>query len=92
MTTISVDELERRLREVLSQVQAGDSVLIARDGHPVAELAPCDEKARVEKAFPGALRAAAQMREFRFERVPLTPGPDIVDVLRDVRDDRDLLP
>jgi prevent-host-death family protein len=40
MTTIPVEELEAHLREVLARVQAGEHVLIASDGEPVAELVP----------------------------------------------------
>ncbi len=92
MTTIAVEELEAHLREVLARVQAGERVLIASDGEPVAELSPCDGQTVLERVFPGTQPATRHMRDIHIDRVPLSPGPNIVEVLREVRDDRDLLP
>jgi len=92
VTTIPIEELEAHLRQILERVQAGERVLIASEGRPVAELSPCDPMAAIDRAFPGANRPAKHLRDIRIERVPLAPGPDVVDVLREIRDDRDLLP
>ncbi|MBI5949457.1 MAG: type II toxin-antitoxin system prevent-host-death family antitoxin [Chloroflexi bacterium] len=92
MTTIPIEELEAHLREVLARVQAGERLLIARDGEPVAELSPCDPLAAIERAFPGMRRATRHMRDIEIRRVRLSDGTDILDVLREVTEDRDLLP
>ena len=93
MTTIPVEELEAHLREVLARVQAGEHVLIASDGEPVAELVPCDPLIEtLRRAFPAMRPATKRMRDIHIERVSLSDGTDILDVLREVRDDRDLLP
>jgi prevent-host-death family protein len=92
VTTIPVEELERHLREVLARVQAGERVLIERDGEPVAELSPCDWKARLEKAFPGMKHATRHMRDIHIEPVRVPPAVDVVAMLIEDREDRDLLP
>ena len=89
MTKIPVEELEAHLREVLVRVQAGERVLIARDGEPVAELSPCDPVIEaLRKAFPGMRPATKRMRDIHIDRVSLSDDTDILDVLREVRDDR----
>ena len=92
MTTLTVGELEANLREVLERVRAGESVVIESDGAPAVQLSPCDPLARLEAAFPGMTRATKHMRDIHFERIPIAPGADVLEVLREVRDDRDLLP
>lgn len=94
MTTISIDELERRLREVLEQVQAGEHILIARDGKPVAEISPClaPWKARVQRAFPGVQWPTRSHKDLS-DVVPvrLPPGVDAVAMLLEDREERDSL-
>ena len=93
MTTIPVEELEAHLREVLARVRAGERVLIASDGEPVAELSPCESwKDRVEKVFPGVQHATKPMRDIHIEPVPVPPGVDVVAMLIEDREERELLP
>ena len=92
MTTLLIEELESHLREVIARVQAGETVLVVNDGGPVVQIAPCDPMDAAERAFPGMKRPTKRMSDVRIERVPLSDGSDILDVLREVRDDRDLLP
>ena len=40
MSTISVQDLERDLPSFLRRVEAGESFLIIRGGHPLAEVRP----------------------------------------------------
>ena len=41
MATVNVHEAETHLSRLLAQVEAGEEVVIARDGKPVARLVPC---------------------------------------------------
>ena len=40
MTTVNVHEAKSQLSRLLAQVEAGEEVIIARNGKPVARLAP----------------------------------------------------
>ena len=91
MTTIAIEELELHLREVLARVEAGETVLLARDGAAVAQIAPCDPLAALTRALPGVPRPTKHLRDVRFVPIPVGPGRDVVDVLREVRDDRDFV-
>jgi prevent-host-death family protein len=44
--TANIAEAQIRLSELVAKVEAGEQVVIARDGTPVAGLAPLDEVAR----------------------------------------------
>lgn len=48
--TVNVQEAKTRLSELLKRVEAGEDVVIARNGHPVAELRPAR---RVDLVFGG---------------------------------------
>ncbi len=91
MTTIPVEELELHLREVLARVEAGETVLLARDGAPVAQISPCDNLAALERAFPGAQRATKHLRDIEVEPLRLTRPVDSVQLTRQEREDREFL-
>lgn len=40
MTTVNVQDAKTRLSELLKRVEAGEQVIIARAGKPIAELRP----------------------------------------------------
>lgn len=40
MSTVSVEELERNLTALLERIEAGELLVVERDGRPVAELRP----------------------------------------------------
>ncbi len=50
MRTVNVQEAKTRLSELLKQVEAGEQVVIARAGRPIAELRPVE---RVDLVFGG---------------------------------------
>lgn len=84
MTTIPVEELELHLAGMLARVEAGETVLLARDGEPVAQISPCDSlPARLEKLFPGMQHTTEPMRDIRIEPVPVPPGVDVVMLIKD---------
>lgn len=49
-TTVNVQDAKTRLSELLKAVEAGESVIIARAGKPIAELRPLE---RVDLVFGG---------------------------------------
>ena len=91
MTTIAIEELELHLREVLARVQAGERVVVASDGEPVAEISPCDPLAALERAFPGMQRATKHMRDIPLPNVRLNAPADAVELIREEREDREFL-
>ena len=44
--TVNVHEAKTHLSRLLAQVEAGERILIARAGKPIAALVPVDEKPR----------------------------------------------
>ena len=46
MTTVNVHGAKGNLSRLLAQVEAGDDVVIARNGKPVARLVPCEPPGR----------------------------------------------
>ncbi|MGY6498117.1 MAG: type II toxin-antitoxin system Phd/YefM family antitoxin [Microcella sp.] len=48
---VNVHEAKTRMSELLARVEAGDEVIIARAGHPVASLVPVAEPAARELGF-----------------------------------------
>ena len=53
MVTVNVHEAKSNLSRLLRQVEAGEEVVIARNGKPVARLAPFKKRG---KRKPGALK------------------------------------
>lgn len=93
MTTIPVEELELHLAEVLARVEAGETLLLARDGEPVAQISPCDSLPdRLEELFPG-MQHATVSPSAPWDIVPLhlPEGVDAVAMLIEDREERDLL-
>jgi prevent-host-death family protein len=54
--TVKVGEAKTHLSELLTKVEAGEEVIIARADEPVAKLVPIDDRARRQAAVD-ALRA-----------------------------------
>lgn len=51
MSTISLQDLERDPSGLLDRVEAGERLVVARDGRPVAELRPLASAARGPRPF-----------------------------------------
>ncbi|HEX5043162.1 MAG TPA: type II toxin-antitoxin system prevent-host-death family antitoxin [Candidatus Polarisedimenticolaceae bacterium] len=58
MTMVNVHEAKTRLSKLLEQVEDGEEIIIARNGHPVARLVPMPSKRR----RPGRLRGKIVLR------------------------------
>jgi prevent-host-death family protein len=91
MTTVRIEELEANLRELMARVESGETVIVSRGDRPVAQLSPCDPLAALAVALPGVRLPTRHLRDIPVQRVPIAPGIDVVEVLREIRDDRDFL-
>ncbi len=70
MTMVNVHEAKTRLSQLLSAAEAGESVVIARQGVPVARLVPIESAASPQ---PGAWRALPGWSGFSFDPAVLAP-------------------
>ena len=59
-TTVSVYDAKTQLSRLLARVEAGEEILISRNGRPVARLAPLPEPA---PRAPGAWRGRVVIRD-----------------------------
>ncbi len=67
MTTVNIHEAKTNLSRLLAQVEAGDDVVIARNGKPVARLVAVEPPAKREF---GALRGRIKLDNSFFEPLP----------------------
>lgn len=67
MPTVNVHEAKTRLSRLLAQVEAGEDVIIARRGRPVARLVSCKPKS--ERRF-GAMQGKVELTDAFFEPLP----------------------
>ena len=66
-TTVNVHEAKTRLSQLLAQVEAGEEVVIARNGEPVARLVPAKKKGRRQ---PGTLAGKGYVDDSFFDPLP----------------------
>ena len=86
---MTVGELELNLQEILARIRAGERIVI--EGELAAGLLPRHPLAALAEALPGVRLPTKRLRDIHFERVPVVPGKNVVEVLREIRDDRDFL-
>ena len=67
MTTVNIHEAKTHLSRLLAQVEAGEDVVIARNGKPVARLVPCEPPARREF---GVLKGRIKLDDSFFDPLP----------------------
>lgn len=67
MATVNVHEAKTHLSRLLAQVEAGQEVVIARNGAPVARLVPCQTSGKREF---GALKGRLVVPDSFFEPLP----------------------
>ena len=70
MKTVNVHEAKTTLSQLLSAVEGGEEVVIARNGVPVAKLVPVMERVRRE---PGMWRAFPGWEDFTYDPSVLAP-------------------
>ena len=67
MTVVNVHEAKTRLSQLLAEVEAGEEVVIARRGEPVARLVRC--KPRGKRQF-GAMKGQVVIDDSFFDPLP----------------------
>ena len=67
MTTVNVHEAKSQLSRLLAQVEAGEEIIIARNGKPVAQLVGCNPKGKPQF---GAMKGLISIDERFFEPLP----------------------
>jgi prevent-host-death family protein len=58
MTTISIEEAQERLPDLIHRLHSGDEVVITEDSQPVARLIPTASEPRQRLRQPGTLRGS----------------------------------
>ncbi len=64
MVTVNVHEAKTHLSRLLAQVEAGEEVIIARNGAPVARLVSCRPRG---KRLPGSWKGRIELDEAVFD-------------------------
>ena len=67
MLVVDVHEAKTRLPRLLTLVEAGQEVTIARNGTPVARLVPCQSRGKREF---GAMRGRIRLDDSFFDPLP----------------------
>ena len=67
MTTVNIHEAKTHLSRLLAQVEAGEEVVIARNGKPVARLVACERRGR--RQF-GSLKGRIKLDDSFFDPLP----------------------
>ena len=67
MVTVNVHEAKTNLSRLLAQVEAGEDVVIARNGKPVARLVRCAGPARRK---PGSMEGQFTVPDSFFDPLP----------------------
>ena len=67
MTTVNVHQAKTQLSRLLAQVEAGEEVVIARNGKPVARLVGCERRGK--RRF-GALAGRIAIDDSFFDPLP----------------------
>ena len=67
MTVVNVHEAKTQLSRLLAQVEAGEEVIIARNGTPVARLVPCKKRG---KRRPGTWKGRIELDDSFFDPLP----------------------
>jgi prevent-host-death family protein len=73
MKTVTMQEAEAQLPALLSEVEQGEEVLIARDGAPVARLTRVTQRKR---PVPGSWRSMPGWENFKFDPSIFAPMTD----------------
>ena len=67
MVTVNVHEAKTHLSRLLKQVEAGEDVVIARSGNPVAQLVSCKRRG---KRKPGSMAGLFTVPDSFFDPLP----------------------
>ena len=67
MITVNVNEAKTHLSRLLVQVEAGEDVVIARNGKTVAKLVPCAPKGKPQL---GSMKGLIELDDSFFDPLP----------------------
>ena len=67
MVTVNVHEAKTHLSRLLAEVEAGEEVVIARNGNPVAKLVPISQRGKPEF---GSMKGLIEFDDRFFEPLP----------------------
>jgi prevent-host-death family protein len=67
MATINVHDAKTHFSRLLSRVEGGEEIIIAKAGKPVARIVPFGKK---KKRFPGTAKGRVTVRKEFFEPLP----------------------
>ena len=83
MREIGIRALRERLGAVLSQVRAGESVIVTSNGEPIARIEPVrpDVPEDVRDLLESGLAMWGGQPLEDFDPVEITPGPSVSDIL-----------
>ena len=65
--TVGVREAKARLSRLLARIEAGEEIVIARDGRPAARLVACKPRG---KRRPGTLKGKIEIDDDFFDPLP----------------------
>jgi prevent-host-death family protein len=80
MKTIAASEAETRFGALLQDVEKGETVIVTRDGQPVARVSP------VGKERPGVAEAIETLRRYRREHRQALKGMSIRELIEEGRE------
>ena len=80
MKTVAAPEAETRFAELLREVENGETIIVTRDGQPVARVSPADES-RADVAA-----AVEELRRYRREKRPTLEGISIRELIEEGRE------
>ena len=78
MKTIKANEAEARFRELLEQVENGETIIVIRDGQPVAQVSPVPAE-RTDGAA-----AVEELRRYRQESRPTLNENDAAAAMEEI--------
>ena len=67
MTVVNVRQAKTQLSRLLARVEAGEEIVIARRGNPVARLVPCESET---KRQPDVLKGSVSIPASFFDPLP----------------------
>jgi prevent-host-death family protein len=88
MVRIGIRELRDNLTSTIRRVRAGEAFEVTHDGEPVAILSPVKRSRRDELIAAGQITPARQPLEIPRERIKVTGGRSVSEILDELRADR----
>ncbi len=68
MITVNIHEAKTKFSKLLSRVEGGEEIIVAKAGKPIARIIPLPQK--VKKRKPGSAKERVVLKESFFEPLP----------------------